>query len=441
MLKDSMFKAKIIKTIGGLVIAICFGLIGFRFGFWQGQEDILKQPPPQITNAFPEAALLPEIPENNNNANPNEEANASGETAQQNGISITSNDFSIFWEAWRKLEQNYLKRSELDYQKMIYGAISGMVDSLDDPYTVFFTPKEATDFNEELSGHYEGVGMVVGIKDDKLKVVSPFKGTPAFMAGLLSGDEIVKVDETLTKDISIEEAVSLIKGEGGTQVKLLIQRDSFKEPKEFVLTRAVITIPTLEAEVLNDNIAYIKLYQFNRISSGEFAKEAFSILNNPKIKGIIFDLRDNPGGFLDEANRIASWFVKKGEVITWQDSGIKGKEEPYESTGPSSLAQYKTVVLINKGSASGSEILAGALRDQLQIKLIGETSFGKGSVQDQITLSNGSSLKVTIARWLTPNKISINEEGLTPDIEVKMDENTEGDIQLEKAVEILKGLM
>ena len=324
---------------------------------------------------------------------------------------------------------------------MIYGAISGMVDSLDDPYTVFFTPKEATDFNEELSGHYEGVGMVVGIKDDKLKVVSPFKGTPAFMAGLLSGDEIVKVDETLTKDISIEEAVSLIKGEGGTQVKLLIQRDSFKEPKEFVLTRAVITIPTLEAEVLNDNIAYIKLYQFNRISSGEFAKEAFSILNNPKIKGIIFDLRDNPGGFLDEANRIASWFVKKGEVITWQDSGIKGKEEPYESTGPSSLAQYKTVVLINKGSASGSEILAGALRDQLQIKLIGETSFGKGSVQDQITLSNGSSLKVTIARWLTPNKISINEEGLTPDIEVKMDENTEGDIQLEKAVEILKGLM
>ena len=415
-------KLKIIfNVIGVLIVAVCFSFFGFWLGHWQSQEELLKEPPLKILN-----------PDN----------------IQSEILATTTGsvDFSIFWETWRRVEQSYLKRNELDYNKMVYGAVSGMVNSLGDPYTVFFTPKQADDFNEELSGLYEGVGMVVGIKNETLTVVSPFKGTPADMAGLKTGDEIVKVGDSLTKNMSIEEAVSLIKGPRGTQVKLLILREGWTEPKEFILKRDAIKIPTMETELKeNDTIIVIKLFQFNRLASSEFQKVVLQIFNSTKTKGIVFDLRDNPGGFLDEAINIAGWFVKKGDVVTWQDTGDKDNEKPYESSGPASLADYPTVVLINGGSASGSEILAGALRDKLGIKLIGEKSFGKGSVQDQINLSGGASLKVTIARWLTPNKISINEQGLAPDFEVKLSTATSTDqtidVQLEKGIEILKGLM
>ncbi|MCX6789266.1 MAG: S41 family peptidase [Candidatus Gribaldobacteria bacterium] len=351
-------------------------------------------------------------------------------------------DFSIFWEAWNKVSQNYLEKDKIDFQKMVYGATAGMVESLGDPYTSFFTPTETTSFNEELSGEYQGVGMVVGIKDGQVTVVSPFKGSPADRAGLRSGDKIFKIDDTFTKDQSIEEAVKIIKGPANTIVRLLILRGDWKEPKEFAIKRENIKIPTLEKEINKDNIAIIKIYQFNSILPSEFRKAAQEILATPAVKKIIIDLRNNPGGFLEVAQEVAGWFLPKGQVVTWQDWGGGQEKKAYKSEGPSNFEKYQVVVLMNNGSASASEIMAGALRDQLGAKLIGEKSFGKGLVQEQINLSDKSSLKVTISRWLTPKGVSINKDGLTPDIEVKeATTTTDGaDAPMQKAIEFLSNL-
>ncbi|PIR90842.1 hypothetical protein COS21_01575 [bacterium (Candidatus Gribaldobacteria) CG02_land_8_20_14_3_00_41_15] len=351
-------------------------------------------------------------------------------------------DFSIFWEAWNKVSQNYLDKDKIDFQKMVYGATAGMVASLGDPYTTFFTPSQTTSFNEELSGEYQGVGMVVGVKDSQITVVSPFKASPADRAGLKSGDKILKIDDTFTKDQSIEEAVKIIKGPANTSVRLLILRGDWKESKEFTIKRENIKIPTLEKEITRDNIAVIKIYQFNSILSSEFRQAAQEILSAPTVKKIIIDLRNNPGGFLEVAQEVTGWFLAKGQVVTWQDFGSGQERKPYKSNGPSVFEKYQVVVLMNNGSASASEIMAGALRDQLGAKLIGEKSFGKGLVQEQINLSDKSSLKVTISRWLTPKGISINKDGLAPDIEVKEATTTDdgADAPLQKAIEFLNNL-
>jgi len=325
---------------------------------------------------------------------------------------------------------------------MVYGATAGMVASLGDPYTTFFTPSQTTSFNEELSGEYQGVGMVVGVKDSQITVVSPFKASPADRAGLKSGDKILKIDDTFTKDQSIEEAVKIIKGPANTSVRLLILRGDWKESKEFTIKRENIKIPTLEKEITRDNIAVIKIYQFNSILSSEFRQAAQEILSAPTVKKIIIDLRNNPGGFLEVAQEVTGWFLAKGQVVTWQDFGSGQERKPYKSNGPSVFEKYQVVVLMNNGSASASEIMAGALRDQLGAKLIGEKSFGKGLVQEQINLSDKSSLKVTISRWLTPKGISINKDGLAPDIEVKEATTTDdgADAPLQKAIEFLNNL-
>lgn len=402
---------KLIKIIGGLVVISAVGFFSYQAGVLVGEENILKVPPTQIENPI-DAEIAEKI------------------------------DFSIFWETWRKLESRYVDKESIDYEKMFYGAVSGMVDSLGDPYTVFFTPPEATSFNEEMSGRYEGVGMVIGMKDGQLTVVSPFKDSPADLAGLKAGDKILKVDETFTGELSLEKAASIIKGEGGTAVRLLIHRDEWTEPKEISIVRQKITIPTLEWETVgeNEDIAWIRIYQYNQIVASEFEKAALEILSLP-IKKIVVDLRNNPGGYLDKANAVTGWFVKKGDVITLEDRGGGQEQKQYKSNGPAAFYDYPTVVLINEGSASGSEIMAGAMRDQRGIKLIGTKSFGKGSVQEQLTLSDGSSLKVTIAKWLTPNGFSINKEGLSPDIEVEMiEDNDIEDDQLQAAIEFLENL-
>ncbi len=400
---------KVFKIILIIIGLIGVGFVSYRAGVYIGEENILRTPPPQIIN--------------------------------QDFGKPEEVDFSVFWEAWRKLERNFLEKEKIDYQEMVYGAIRGMVKSLGDPYTTFFTPKESEEFEEELSGKYEGVGMEIAIKEGQLTVVSPFEGTPAFRAGLRPGDKILKVEEVYTRDITIEEAVRLIRGPEGTEVRLLIQRTDWSEPREFKLKREVIKIPTLKWELLQDNIGLIKIYQFNQIVNSEFKKMTNEIKKS-SVDKIILDLRNNPGGYLDKAVDIAGWFLEPGKVVVWQDMGEE-ERKAYRSKGQATFSSYPTVVLINQGSASGAEILAGALRDQRDILLIGEKSFGKGSVQEQINLSNGSSLKVTIARWLTPNGNSIDKEGLKPDIEIEMTEDDikeDRDPQLDKAIEILKGL-
>jgi carboxyl-terminal processing protease len=356
------------------------------------------------------------------------------EVGQPTGV-----DFSLFWDAWRVIQENHVDKSKLDLQKMLYGAISGMVGSLNDPYTVFLPPEDAKIFKEDVSGEFQGVGMEIGIRDDRLTVIAPLEDTPAQKAGLRAGDKIVKIDGKETEGITIEEAVKLIRGPKGTRVTLTISREGWKETKDFSIIRDVIKIPSVKLEFKDNNtIAYIKIYHFSGNAGANFGVAALQILNSPAEK-IVLDLRNNPGGYLEIAQNIAGWFLEKGEIVAIEDFG-NGKIKKYKAEGNSGLASYPLVILINQGSASASEILAGALRDNRGIKLIGETSFGKGSVQELKDLKGGSSLKVTIARWLTPKRKTISGQGLVPDIKIEMTDKDyeEGkDPQLEKALEIL----
>jgi len=348
-------------------------------------------------------------------------------------------DFSLFWEAWHVLEEKYVNPEKIDTQKMIYGAISGMIKSLGDPYTVFFDPEDNKKFLEDVSGSFEGVGMQIGIRKRQLQVIAPLKGTPAEKAGLRAGDKIIKIDDTLTMDLTIDEAVSLIRGPKGTEITLTVFRDEWEMTKEFKITRAVIEIPSIEWE-LKDNIAYIQLYHFSETADSDFSKVAIEILNSSAQK-IILDLRNNPGGYLEISQVIAGWFLEKRQIVVIEDFGGKKDNKIYKAKGNSNLLDYPIVVLINAGTASASEILAAALRDNRDIKLIGETSFGKGSVQELKMLSNDSSLKITIAKWLTPKGELIADKGLEPDIKVELTEEdfeNERDPQLDKALEIIR---
>ncbi len=351
-------------------------------------------------------------------------------------------DFSLFWEAYNKIQEKFVNPGKLDVQKMIYGAISGMTEILDDPYTIFLNPEKAEEFEEELSGFFEGVGMEIGIKEGQLTVVAPLKGTPAKKAGLRAGDKILKIDDIGTSDISIEEAVSLIRGPKGTEVTLTIFRTGWEKVKDFKLIRNTIRIPSLEWELIDEDIAYLRLYQFNQVLTSDFRKAAIEILGSPS-KRIILDLRNNPGGYLDVAQDIAGWFLKKGEIVVIEDFGEGKEEKIYKTKGNGEFSQYPLVVLINQGSASASEILAGTLRDNRGIKIIGEKSFGKGSIQEALNLRGGSLLKITVAKWLTPKGNSISDIGIEPDIEVGITEEDyeqDRDPQLDKAVEIVKEL-
>jgi len=361
-------------------------------------------------------------------------------------------DFSLFWEAWHKLQEKFADKEKFDTQKMIYGAISGMVKSLEDPYTIFLNPEDSKRFIEDVKGTFEGVGMEIDIRKGQLQVISPLEGTPAQRAGLRAGDKILKINDTLTADLMIDEAVNLIRGPKGTEVTLTIFREEWEKTKEIKIVRDVIEVPSLKWELLastgeaggkeiNDQkIAYIQLYQFSEKASLDFRKAAIEILNNPAQK-IILDLRNNPGGYLEVAQDIAGWFLEREEVVVIEDFGEGKTENTYRAQGNAAFTDYPIVILMNKGSASASEILAGALRDDRGIKIIGEKSFGKGSVQELEKLGGGSSLKITVAKWLTPKGELIADKGLEPDIKVEMTEEDyaeDRDPQLDKAIEVIK---
>jgi len=348
-------------------------------------------------------------------------------------------DFSLFWEAWQTLEANFVDQSKMDYQKMLYGAISGMVSSLKDPYTVYMPPQEAKIFKEDVSGEFQGVGMEIGTRNGELTIIAPLEGTPAQRAGLRAGDKIIKIDDTYTADLTSDDAVKLIRGEKGTKVVLTIFREGWTQSQDFEITREVIEVPSLKWTMKEGNIAYINLYQFSEVATGAFNKAAAEIIAS-SANSIILDLRGNPGGYLEVAQDIAGLFLERGQLVTIEDFGGSAENQEYRASGSAQLNSYPLIVLINQGSASASEILAGALRDNRGIKLIGTQSFGKGSVQTIKELEEGS-LKVTVAKWLTPNGTLIDKEGLKPDVEIEL---TEKDIeagkdpQLDKAIEIIK---
>ena len=351
-------------------------------------------------------------------------------------------DMALFWQTWHTLEGKFADKDKIDHQKMVYGAISGMVSSLGDPYTSFFDPPDTKQFVEDTSGSFEGVGMEIGIKQQQLRVVTPLENSPAKKAGIRAGDAIIKIDGKAAAGMTTDEAVKLIRGPKGTDVVLTLYREEWKDTKDFKLTRDIINVPSLKWEIKNGDVAHIQLYQFTEKASGDFKAAAVDIINSPA-KSIILDVRNNPGGYLSVSQDIAGLFLNKGQVVTHEKSGDGSDNVDYLSEGPSILAKYPVVVLINEGSASASEILAGALRDNREIKLVGNKSFGKGSVQQLIPFADGSSLKVTIAKWYTPKGDQISEVGLTPDVEVDKtaeDETKNLDPQLDKAIEIVKGL-
>lgn len=351
-------------------------------------------------------------------------------------------DFALFWNAYEQLQQNYMDPSKIDNQKVVYGAIDGMTNSLGDPYTEFFTPAQAQRFQQDLTGSFEGIGVEVDMKNGFLTVVAPLKGTPGEKAGLKSGDIIMKIGGQDTSNMNTDEAVNLIRGPRGTSVTLSIFRDGWSNPKDFKITRDTINVPLVEWSIKNSDVAYVKINQFDQNLSADFKKTALEILQSPA-KKIVLDLRNNPGGYLETAQDVAGWFLKNGQTITIEDFG-KGKiQQTFKANGNANFANYPMVVLINQGSASASEILAGALRDDRNIKLIGTKSFGKGCVQEVFDLPGGSFLKITIANWLTPKGGSISNVGLAPDVKVDLtdqDIQAQKDPQLDKALEIIQTL-
>jgi carboxyl-terminal processing protease len=354
-------------------------------------------------------------------------------------------DFNTFWQSWKILKEKYVNTGKIDNQTLVYGAISGLFDSLKDPNTVFMPPSDAKKFNEEISGEFSGVGMEIGIRNEQLVIISPLKDTPAEQAGLKAGDKIIKIDDKVSIEMAVDEAVKIIRGPRGTTVVLTIQRNGWSEPKEFSIIRDIIQIPTIDFKMLalseteGKNMAYFHLYNFYENAPFLFYQSAIkAAMQNPK--GVILDLRNNPGGYLEASVNLAGWFLEPGKLVVSEEFG-SGKKEEFKANNSGFFKDLPTVVLINEGSASASEILAGALRDNRGIKLVGKKSFGKGTVQELEQLRDGSSIKITVAHWLMPNGGLIEKNGIIPDYEVNLTEEdikADRDPQLEKAIEILK---
>lgn len=355
-------------------------------------------------------------------------------------------DFSLFWKVWDMLDASYFDKTKIIPSKLVYGAIQGMVAAVGDPYTAFFPPDTNKIVNEDLSGGLEGVGIEIGFRGTQLAVIAPLPNTPAEKAGIKAGDYIVGIKDdarkidTGTAGMSIEQAVEEIRGPAGTKVTLTVLRDGSEKPVAFDIVRAKIDVPSviLSWEGENKNIAHIRLLKFAMETDGEWdktVKEITSKCSTTNCK-IILDLRNNPGGYLQGSVSAASDFLPQSTAVVIEEDG-NGARKEYKTDRLPRLENYPIVVLINKGSASASEILAGALRDQRQVELIGETSFGKGTIQEPDDLPDGSGLHVTIAKWLTPNGTWVHGKGLEPDVKVETKDTDKEDLVLKKAVEIV----
>lgn len=357
--------------------------------------------------------------------------------------SVAKADFGPFWDAWSVLNEKYGGDKTPTDQEKVWGAISGLASSYGDPYTVFFPPVESKNFESDIAGNFEGVGMEIGMRDDALVVIAPLKDTPASRAGVMAGDKILRIGTTTTAGLGVDKAVKLIRGPRGTSVTLLLSRDGIGQPFEKTLTRDTIDIPTVRTEMRKDGVFVISLYNFSAPSMNLFRNALREFVGSGTDK-LVLDLRNNPGGYLEAAVDMASWFLPAGKVVVKEDFGKKEDEQIYRSKGYDIFTdQLKFAILVNGGSASASEILAGALQAHKKAILVGEKTFGKGSVQELVKITPETSLKVTIARWLTPNDISISHDGLTPDVVVSIATSTPKgqtpvDTQMEKAAALLK---
>ncbi len=350
-------------------------------------------------------------------------------------------NFDLYWDVWNTLKDEYVEGDNISDKKLFYGSLEGMVNALDDPHTTFLDPQESQNFQKSMSGQFEGIGAEVSMKKDILTVVAPLDGTPADRAGLKAGDKILEVNGSSTESMSLDEAVSRIRGEEGTDVVLTVFNEDMEEPRDVTITRGVIEVKSVETELKNNGIFVIEVKDFNNDTLRLFNK-AIEEAHERGAQGIILDLRNNPGGYLDTAVEVASAWVEDGPVVIEKFSEEKKKE--YEARGKAELKDYPTVVLVNRGSASASEIVAGALQDYEEAVVVGEQTFGKGSVQSLVPLKEGSSLKVTVAEWLTPDGETISEQGVTPEKKVELsleDYNNNKTPQMDTAIEILEKMI
>ena len=396
-------------------ITLSIIIVSFVAGWWFGHQNVKAQ----LSGLKPIVAIERKLPDNRQNV-----------------------DFALFWKVWDTLENKYFDKTKIDQSKMVLGAIKGMVAAVGDPYTVFLPPEEQKRTSEDLGGQFEGVGIQIGFKGSQLAVIAPLDGTPAKAAGVEAGDFIVGIKDK-DKDIlkgtvgmSLPDAVGYIRGPAGTKVTLVLTRSGRNEPFEVEIARAKIDVPSviLSFEGANQNIAHLKLMKFGDTTNGEWDKAILNI-KSKKVKSMILDVRNNPGGYLTGAVDVASEFLKAGVVVMQEDG--KGNRKKMEVNGKSRLSDIPLVVLVNGGSASASEIVAGALKDTGRAKIVGEKTFGKGTIQEVQELDS-SGLHITTARWLTPNGNWVNEKGLEPDVEVKDKPETKEDEQLQEAIKLLE---
>ncbi len=405
-----------------VVFLVVFALVFFTAGVLTGVGFNFGRRPPIIKGLDPDSSEFGAI------------KNINGEIPDYFTKDV---DFELFWDVWDLIKKRYYQK-RIPETQLFYGALKGMVDSLNDPYSVFFTPVNSNDFQEEIKGNFEGIGAEIGIRNSQLTIIAPLPDSPAFQAGLRPRDIVLKVDGQDVSELSLIEAVDLIRGKKGTEVVLTVYRENFAEPKDISIIRDAISVKSLTWEFLDNEIAYLKARQFNGETISLFNQAILDILSRPKTKGIILDLRNNPGGYLNSAIEMAGEWIN-GETVVIEklrDDQVK----IHRADKKARLAGYPTVILINGGTASGSEIVAGALQDWDEAVVVGETTFGKGSVQSLIELDDGSAVKLTIAKWFTPNNRSIEEEGIEPDFLIEMaeeDYNNFLDPQLERAKEII----
>lgn len=404
-----------------ILFAVVISLI-FTSGYYLGANGFKLE-----TASFPKVTILRDIPKNRQEV-----------------------DFALFWKVWDTIDASYYDKSKIDVGKMVYGAISGMTSALGDPYTAFLPPEENKMVEEDLSGSFQGVGIQIGFKGKNLAVIAPLPDSPAEKAGVKAGDLIIGISdvekkvEIGTSGINLNEAVKIIRGKAGTKVTLVLLRDDSIESFKKEITREAIDVPSVTVSYLEDNtIAHIKLMKFGADTDSEWAKAVAEVTaKSGQVTGIVLDLRNNPGGYLQGAVDIAGEFVKKDSIVVIEDRGIVKNEytnrTDFKTTRTGKFGNMKVVILVNAGSASASEILAGALSEIKGYKLVGDKTFGKGTIQEPLQLEQGSSLHLTIAKWLTPKGNWIHEKGLEPDVKVADKDDTEEDEQLTEALKLLK---
>lgn len=402
------------KAFGFLFVLTILGLV-YLSGYEQG-KDVTRMGDAETTLS-PEDAII---------------INKQGDTTI---------DFALFWKVWEILKDKYVDKSSLDARELFYGAIDGMLAATGDPYTTFFSPAENREFNEDISGTFEGIGAEMGMKDDIITIIAPLEGMPAEKAGLLSGDKVIKIDDVVSSSYSLDEAVKRIRGPKGTEVKLTIFRSGEEETRDVIIKRGLILVKSVRFE-MKDDVAYIRVNRFGDDTEAGF-KDAVKQLRDKKAERLVIDMRNNPGGFLDTAVEMASLMLPAGQIVVMEEDG-SGKRIELKARGGDVLSSLPTVILINEGSASASEILAGALRENRDnVRLVGKKSFGKGSVQELVSVTKETAVKITIARWLTPKGNQIHNVGIAPDVEVGItseDRENKRDPQLDKALEEVKKL-